>query len=298
MTPASDEQTSFVSDTVPAMSDADFAALGRLVRDQTGIVLNESKRWMLTSRLSREIRRLGLTDFASYRRLLEHPDAAAELQALTSAVTTNVTSFFRGPDHFHALAEMIPDFKEKLRRGGRVRIWSAGCSTGQEPYSIAMTLMSEWPEAASVDLRVLATDIDAEVISTARSGVYPAKELEGADTSLLRRFARPGPQPGTIEMLPDLRQLVRFEQLNMLGHWPFNGSFDVIFCRNVVIYFDAETRHRLWERFASRLEPEGWLFVGHSERIDRSLETILRPSGVTRYKRCSAAASPKMPISP
>lgn len=272
-------------DTLPLMSDEDFRAIGRLVHEQTGIVLNESKRWMLTSRLSREVRRLGLKDFASYRKLLEHPDASAELQALTSAVTTNVTSFFRGMDHFTALGEMVPELRNKINRGGRVRIWSAGCSTGQEPYSIAMTLAEAWPDVTEADLRILATDIDEQVVQTARAGIYPEKELNGQDTHLLRRYTRPGKSPGTIEILPELRAIIRFEQLNVLGPWPFNGSFDIIFCRNVVIYFDAETRQRLWERFASRLETEGWLFVGHSERVDRSLESLLRPSGITRYRR-------------
>lgn len=268
-----------------AMSDADFAAFTRLVRDHTGIVLTESKRWMLTSRLTREIRRLNLPDFASYRRMLEQPGAEGQLQSLTSAVTTNVTSFFRGADQFDTLAELIPAMQRRTRDGGRVRIWSAGCSTGQEPYSIAMTLLGHWPEVLRADVLILATDIDAEVIQTARRGIYDAREVDDVPSPLLRKFTAPGPQPGTVITAAPLREMIRFEQLNMLGPWPFGGSFDVIFCRNVVIYFDAETRCQLWQRFAERLDPGGWLFVGHSERVAQSLESYLRPSGVTRYRR-------------
>ena len=270
---------------VTAMPDADFAAFVRLVRDHTGIVLTESKRWMLTSRLTREIRRLNLPDFASYRRLLEQPGAADQLQSLISAVTTNVTSFFRGADQFDTLAQLVPGMRERVRRGGRVRLWSAGCSTGQEPYSIAMTLLDQWPEVLQADVLILATDIDAAVVQTARRGIYDARELDEVANPLLRKFTAPGPQPGTVVTAPPLREMIRFERLNMLEPWPFSGQFDVIFCRNVVIYFDAETRCQLWQRFAERLDPGGWLFVGHSERVAQSLEGVLKPSGVTRYRR-------------
>lgn len=283
------QQAEAAADVV-AMSDADFAAFTRLVRDHTGIVLTESKRWMLTSRLTREIRRLNLPDFASYRRLLEQPGSDAQLQSLTSAVTTNVTSFFRGADQFDTLAELIPLMQRRVRDGGRVRIWSAGCSTGQEPYSIAMTLLGHWPEVLRADVLILATDIDAEVVQTARHGIYDAREVDEVAAPLLRKFTAPGPRPGTVTTAPALREMIRFEQLNMLGPWPFSGRFDVIFCRNVVIYFDAETRCQLWQRFAERLDPGGWLFVGHSERVAQSLEPYLKPSGVTRYRRTDLPA--------
>ncbi|MEH7827617.1 CheR family methyltransferase [Gemmobacter denitrificans] len=267
------------------MSDEDFRALSQLVHDRTGIVLSEGKRWMLASRLAKEINRLGLPDLAAYRKLLARPDAEPELEALTSAITTNVTSFFRGPDHFEALAALVPSLREQSKRGQRVRLWSAACSTGQEPCSIAMTLLEHWPEAAQADVRILATDIDAQVVEEARQGVYDERLLEGPAEKTIRRFSAAGPRPGTIRVVPAVRGLIRYEQLNLLGPWPFGGSFDVIFCRNVVIYFDNETRARLWHRLADRITPGGWLYIGHSERVDRALDPYLTPGGVTRYRR-------------
>ena len=274
----------------PAMSDADFEAFSKLIHAQTGIVMTEGKRWMLTSRLGREIRRLQLRDFSSYLQLLQSPGHQAQMQALISSVTTNVTSFFRSPEHFEALAALVEPLRAQLRGGARVRLWSAGCSTGQEPYSIAMTLINAWPEVLQSDVLILATDIDNDVIRTARHGVYSMDDLQGANPALLRKFTSAGPVPGSVMINPSLRRMIRFEQLNMLGSWPFRGNFDVIFCRNVVIYFDADTRDRLWLRFAERLNPGGWLFLGHSERVVHSLEDLLRPAGITRYQRSELEA--------
>ncbi len=267
------------------MSDHDFASFVRIIHDMTGIVLTENKRCMLTSRLAREVRRLGLSDFASYRRLIESPGAEDELRALTSAVTTNVTSFFRGPEQFVALAELLSKLRERSERGQRIRIWSAGCSTGQEPYSIAMTILAHWPEAVRADVRVLATDIDADVVEKAKRGVYDAREIGSGTPVVTRQFFVPGPGSDQVSIAPSVRSLVRFEQLNLLGQWPFRGKFDVIFCRNVVIYFDAETRRKLWMRFAERLDPGSWLFVGHSERVDQRLQSWIKSEGVMRYRR-------------
>ena len=270
------------------MSDDDFQAFSRLIHDRTGIVLSEGKRWMLASRLAKELRRLNLPDLASYRAMLSQPGSQGELEALTSAITTNVTSFFRGPDHFEALTALIPALRDKAKRGGRVRLWSAACSTGQEPCSIAMTLLANWPEAVQADVRILATDIDAQVIETARTGIYDQKLAEGPGEQTVRRFAQPGPTPGQFQIAPNVLSLIRYQQMNLLGEWPFRGKFDVIFCRNVVIYFDNETRCRLWHRLADRLEPGCWLYIGHSERLDRALDPYLSPGGVTRYRRTEA----------
>lgn len=270
------------------MSDADFEAFARIVRAETGIVLTEAKRSLLVSRLARRLRKLGLEGFASYRRLLESPDAGTERRALISAITTNVTSFFREPRHFETLAGLVPGFAARARNGERIRIWSAGCSTGQEPYSIAMVLLDQWPDAARFDVRILATDIDPEAVQQARDGVYDARLVTADAPAALRRQVGRGPAPGTIAIAEAPRKLIRFEELNLLGAWPFRGSFDVIFCRNVVIYFDGTTRRHLWQRFAERLHPDGWLFVGHSERIDPGLEALLAPSGITQYRRTAA----------
>lgn len=276
--------------TVAAMSDADFEAFARVIRDQTGIVINASKRSMLVSRLSRRLRALGLPDFQAYRRLIETQDGE-ERRELISAITTNVTSFFREPAHFDALTAMVPDFVARARQGDRIRIWSAGCSSGEEPYSIAMTLREAWPDIDTADVRILATDIDAEMVARARRGIYPRPQAGQPMPPLLQRHARPD-GADTFAIVPELKTLVRFAELNLLGPWPFNGMFDVIFCRNVVIYFDAATRQDLWRRFAERLHPGGTLFVGHSERVDAGLDTVLAPSGVTQYRRCAMDAAP------
>lgn len=283
------------AEALPQMSEADFAAFARIVHAETGIVLTEAKRSLLVSRLARRLRHLGLQDFAAYRTLLESSGAEEERRALISAITTNVTSFFREPRHFETLAGLVPGFVARARRGERIRIWSAGCATGQEPYTIATVLLDVWPEAPRFDVRILATDIDPQAVAQARGGVYDAR-LVGADApAALRRQIETGPRAGTVAIAPAPRTLIRFEELNLLGPWPFKGQFDVIFCRNVVIYFDAVTRRRLWERFAERLRPGGLLCIGHSERIDACLEPLLVPEGITQYRRTDRAAPPPAP---
>jgi chemotaxis protein methyltransferase CheR len=276
-----------------AMSDADFDAFAQLIHARTGIVINQSKRSMLISRLSRRLRDVGLTDFGSYRKLLSSSAGAEEHRNFVSAITTNVTSFFREPGHFDVLARMTPDLAARASAGDRVRIWSAGCSSGEEPYSIAMTLREHWPNMDRADVRILATDIDPAMVATARRGVYSAQQIGDDPPALLRRNATRQAQTEDFSVDPSLRHNLRFEELNLLGPWPFTGMFDVIFCRNVVIYFDAPTRMGLWQRFAERLRPGGTLFVGHSERVDADLEALLEPSGVTQYRRTPRpAASP------
>ncbi len=272
------------------MSDADFAAFAELIHAKTGIVINDAKRSMLVSRLSRRLRDLGLTDFGSYRKLLTSDADTKEHRAFISAITTNVTSFFREPGHFDVLAAMVPDFAARAQAGERVRIWSAGCSSGEEPYSIAMTLKAKWAKLDQADLRVLATDIDPGMVATARRGVYTAQQIGEDPPALLRQNMTRQPNSGEFTIDSSLKRNLRFEELNLLGPWPFNGMFDVIFCRNVVIYFDAPTRMGLWRRFAERLRPGGTLFVGHSERVDGDLEALLEPAGVTQYRRTDRPA--------
>jgi chemotaxis protein methyltransferase CheR len=274
------------------MSDADFASISALIHRQTGIVIGPAKRSLLISRLSRRLRLRALGSFADYRVLLDGPDGEEERRALVSAITTNVTRFFREPAHFDAMSDLMPPLVARARSGGRIRIWSAGCSTGQEPYTISITLLDRWPELSGLDVRILATDIDPEVVATARAGVYAQTLVEDDAPPALRRFLEPGPAAGTVRITAPPRRLLRFEELNLLQDWPFRGSFDLIFCRNVVIYFDAETRRALWRRFAERLPPGGWLYVGHSERLDAALDPYLEPAGITRYRRTGLVIQP------
>lgn len=268
-----------------SLSDGEFDAISRVIRQETGIVITAPKRSMLVSRLARRLRALGLPDFSAYLRLLEGEAGEAEREQLVSAITTNVTSFFREPHHFEALAGMLPAFLERAKAGGRIRIWSAGCSTGQEAYSIAATILEHSPELARLDLRILATDIDPVVVETARQGIYDQRLLGDNPPRAIRRFIEERQGSGNIAVAPALRSLIRFEVLNLLETWPFAGKFDVIFCRNVVIYFDAETRRSLWTRFAGRIPAGGVLFIGHSERMDPLLEPCFTPTGMTQYLR-------------
>jgi chemotaxis protein methyltransferase CheR len=288
--PWADPASRHAVDAAATLSDADFAAIsGRIHRD-TGIVIGEAKRSMLISRLARRLRQLALPDFATYARLLDSAEGEDERLALVSAITTNVTGFFREPHHFDALTRMLPDLVARVRAGGRVRLWSAGCSTGQEAYSIAATLLHGAPGLGQGDLRILATDIDPQVIDQARRGVFDRRLLGDSAPAPLRRFVQDGPGSGQFALAPELQALIRFEVLNLLGPWPFTGGFDVIFCRNVVIYFDTETRRRLWARFAGRLAPGGTLFLGHSERMDPELEPLFAPAGITQYRRTAQPA--------
>lgn len=283
-------------DVALGLTDDVFARLAGIVHRETGIVLPPAKRNMVVSRLSRRLRALGLDDFAQYCRFVESDDGKTELRALISAITTNVTSFFREPHHFETLSNILPDLANKARSGERVRIWSAACATGQEPYSIAVTILERWPDAVDFDVKILATDIDPEAIASARRGVYSNTVVSNAPT-ILRRYLVSGPTSDTVAIADRPRKIVRFEELNLLGPWPFRGTFDVIFCRNVVIYFDATTRSRLWARLADRLVPGGWLFVGHSETIDRSTRIGLVPAGITQYRRHTEHhASPTAPL--
>ncbi len=268
-----------------SLSDAEFATLAALIHRETGIVIGVTKRSMLISRLTRRLRHLMLPDFAAYTRLLATPEGEEERSALISAITTNVTGFYREPHHFETLARMAPDLLARAKAGTRVRLWSAACSTGQEPCSMAAALLDAAPDIARHDLLILATDIDPRVIEQARGGIYERGLLGDAPPPALRRFITDDPASGRIATSPALRALIRFEVLNLLAPWPFQGAFDVIFCRNVFIYFDDDTRRSLLMRFAARLRPGGTLFLGHSERIDTALEPYFESVGWTEYRR-------------
>lgn len=274
----------------PVLSDAAFATLAGLIHNETGIVITEGKRSMLVSRLSRRLRHLGLADFSAYLAYLGGHDGQAERGVMVSAITTNVTGFFREPHHFERLAREAPHLLRKAREGGRVRLWSAGCSTGQEAISMAAVLAEHLPDGAAIDLRILATDIDPAVLQQARDGIYDRSLLGQTPPQALLRHVIPADTPDRVAFSPRLRSLISFEVLNLLEPWPFRGRFDMIFCRNVVIYFDDDTRRRLWARFAERLVPGGLLCIGHSERMDADLDHLLRPDGLKTYRRTTATA--------
>ena len=249
-------------------TDKDFTFIRALVAEKTGIVMTEAKRDLVYGRLSRRLRHLGIPRFSDYCRLLEAGDED-ELVQFVNAITTNLTSFFREAHHFDYLGGSLLPRLEKENAGRRLRIWSAGCSTGEEPYSIAMTLREQCPRLAGRDVKILATDLDSNVLARAAAGVYDQARVEDLPRERLRRWFRKGRggNAGTVKVSTDLRDLITFRQLNLMGSWPMKGAFDIIFCRNVVIYFDKPTQRTLFNRYADLLVEGGHLFVGHSESL-------------------------------
>lgn len=273
---------------VAAIGPEAFARIAALLRRDAGIALEPRKAALVQGRLAKRVRALGLAGFDAYCDLLEADPGGEERRRMLNLLTTNVTRFFREPHHFDELREeTLPPLLAAARAGGRIRIWSAGCSSGEEPWSIGLVLLGLEPEAARFDIRILATDIDTEVLAVARRGRYPAEALAPAPKALVRRhFAASDTAEGpALEVSPELRALVAFRPLNLLGTWPFAGPFDAIFCRNVIIYFDAETREKLIGRYAGALLPGGRLFLGHSERVPDTLSRLLLRGGVTSYVR-------------
>jgi len=263
----------------------DFERVRRLIHRRAGIALNDSKADMVYSRLSRRLRALGLHRMREYLDLVED-DTGAEWQAFTNALTTNLTSFFREPHHFEILRQWLSG----VPRTRPIRIWCAAASTGEEPYSIAMTVMEHyryvWPPVS-----ILATDVDTSVLATAEAGVYPQERVHSLSRSRLRRFFRrgTGEHEGDVRVADDVRALVRFEPLNLLDErWAVRGPLDAIFCRNVMIYFDKATQHRILSRFVPLLAADGLLFAGHSESFLHAAD-LFRSCGRTVYRLAAPA---------
>lgn len=263
-----------------------FRTIADLAYRESGLTLVEEKASMIQSRLRPRLRILGLRDFAQYSAFVGSDAGTDERKQLISALTTNVTHFFRENHHFKTLEKVIDARLPELRAGKRMRIWSAGCSNGQEAYSAAMTLLERCPKAAEYDLRILATDIDPQVVSFARRGSYAARLMDGVSETLRKTYfdRDTGGQEPLFTAKPELKNLIHFNELNLLAPWPMRGSFDVIFCRNVVIYFDLATQTGLWPRFLKALRPDGHLFLGHSERIAAPESLGFCTDGPTSYR--------------
>ena len=266
--------------------DSDFQRIRELVKELTGINLSEQKRDMVYSRLARRIRDVGLGSFADYLDLLGQAEND-EIGNFVNAITTNLTSFFREQHHFDYLAKtVIPYLCQQRQHERRIRVWSAGCSTGEEPYSLAMTFAEHMPVNENWDLKILATDLDTNVIATARAGLYAEERMTGVSNMRIKKWFLKGrgEHDGYLKVRPELQKMITFKQLNLMGDWPMKGQFDVIFCRNVVIYFDKPTQAVLFDRYANILKDDGTLFVGHSEslfKVTKRFELI----GHTTYKK-------------
>lgn len=262
------------------LTEDDFNRISRILSEDSGIHLTTGKAALVYSRLARRLRILGLSSFRDYCALLVGNDGADERRAMLSALTTNLTRFFREPHHFdHLKALLTQRLKPAAVAGRRVRIWSAGCSTGEEPYSIAMAVLDVMSDAAARDVRILATDIDPSVLATAADGRYPAESAKQVPAAMRKFLTVRG---DSAEVSNELRELISFRELNLMTDWPMRGKFDVIFCRNVAIYFDEATQNRLWSRFADKLCDKGILYAGHSERVG---EQRFRSDGLTTYIR-------------
>jgi chemotaxis protein methyltransferase CheR len=250
-------------------TDADFNALRILVKEMTGINLAESKRELVYGRVSRRLRALGLSTFGEYRGLLESGDGS-ELVAFCNALTTNLTSFFREAHHFDYLRdEFLAARRNAGCRSERIRIWSSACSSGEEAYSIAMTIIETIPEWEKWDIKILATDLDSDILARAQRGSYTADRVKGFPPARLAKFfteSREGAER-TYHVIPDLAKLITFKQINLMHDLPMPGPLDAIFCRNVVIYFDKETQRALFARIAKLQRPGNLLFLGHSETL-------------------------------
>jgi chemotaxis protein methyltransferase CheR len=281
------DAATFVRDSAPRefpFSEREFDKIVGQLRAVAGIHMPRAKEPLVYSRLAKRIRQLGLTSFAEYCKLVEDPKSH-EIEHMLVALTTNVTRFFREPHHFDDLrTRIMPALIAKAKARGRVRLWSAGCSSGQEPYSIALTVLETMPDARSYDVKILATDINTAVVADAAAGRYPAEQIATVAKPLRDKYFE-SDGPNHVVASDALRQLITFRQLNLIGDWPFKGKFDVVFCRNVAIYFDDEVQALVWNRLAERVQPGGRFYIGHSERISGPASALLRTDGVTTYMR-------------
>lgn len=265
----------------------DMKFIAALVYEQAGIVIREHKEAMTRGRLARRVKALGMGSVAEYCAFLKTPQASGELPELINAVTTNHTAFFRERHHFdHLRKEVMPRLvQERGGRRGRIRIWSSACSSGEEAYSIAASCREVTGPRSDLDFKILATDIDTDILTRAEAGLYPVELFERlpADVKPLMRLEG-APGRGEARVAEELRRMIAFKQLNLIQSWPMKGPFDVIFCRNVFIYFDTQTKASILDRFVTLLAPGGFLYLGHSESLPQP-HANLRLIGRTIYER-------------
>lgn len=273
---------------VAPLTAAEFSQFQELILAETGIHLNHSKRALVESRLARRLRGLGFQTYSEYLRHLSRPSAnSAERQEMINCITTNKTDFFRENHHFDFLRNrVIPEARERVAQGAapQLRIWSAACSTGEEPYSIAMTIREALAADRTWDSKILASDLDTSVLASAESGVFDAERLATVPENLRRKYFLRRKDGGALMAKDDLKSLIRFRQINLIDPaWPIRATFDAIFCRNVIIYFNRATQERLLKRLIQYLKPAGYLLVGHSENLHWMSE-VLAPVQNTVYR--------------
>ncbi len=270
------------------ITDYEFHQLREFIYAHTGIALSEHKRALVCARLAKRLRHHGLQHYADYYELLTQADPDGEERvAMINSITTNKTDFFREPHHYRFLAEEVfPAYRHDPNREQPMRIWSAATSTGEEAYSLAMTALDAMPSFNEHDIRILATDIDTDVLSRAKNGIYTVDQAKNIPESLLHRYFWKGQRKheGEVMAKPVLKALIQFNWLNLQSDpWPMHALFDVILCRNVLIYFDKPTQLKLFQRMGGVLKKNGYLMLGHSEAM-HGLTDIFRPVGHSIYQ--------------
>lgn len=271
-----------------SITDVEFRQLREFIHAHTGIALSQHKRALVCSRLAKRLRHHGLQHYADYYTLLTQADPEGqELVAMINSITTNKTDFFREPHHYRFLAEEVfPAYRHNPNRERPMRIWSAAASTGEEAYSLAMTALETMPSFNEMDIRILATDIDTDVLSRAESGIYTIEQAKRIPQALLQRYFLKGQETyaGEVMAKPVLKALIRFNWLNLQSDpWPMHLPFDVILCRNVLIYFDKPTQLKMFQRLGATLKKGGYLMLGHSEAI-HGLSDMFRAVGHSIYQ--------------
>lgn len=256
-----------------------------MVYEKCGINLREGKKELVRARLGKRLRETGFEDFRAYYKFLSEDETGDELVHMLDAISTNLTSFFREEKHFNFLTETVfPSYVTGKKQGGsrRLRLWSAGCSSGEEPYTLAISLLEYFGQGTAYDINILATDISTKVLAQASRGVYPAARLSRMPQHLLTKYFQRGhgSNEGNFRAKPLLRDMIEFKRLNLMEPFPFKEVFNLIFCRNVMIYFDKETQQLLINKFYDCIVPDGHLLTGHSESLTgiRHAFKYIRPS--------------------
>lgn len=277
------------------LSDSAFAKISEFMRERTGISLDRGSRRIVHSRLQRHAKRVGLGSFEKYIDFITSGAPGEEVQNAISALTTNTTKFCREAEHFTIFEnEVVPVIARAVRNGERVRLWSAACSSGEEPYTLAASLIRAFPEAVKHDIRILATDIDQNVLQRAETAEYarPPKSLVSDELSRIM-FEEVRGSEDRVRIRRTLRDLVSVRYLNFFDPWPVTGPFHAIFCRNAAIYMDSSAQAVLWSGLSRVLHPEGMLFIGHSERLTPELNATYAQIGRNAYRPKSPQAAPK-----
>ncbi|MDP2799275.1 MAG: protein-glutamate O-methyltransferase [Deltaproteobacteria bacterium] len=252
------------------LTDNEFELFSKLIYTKAGINLHTGKKELLRARLAKRLRSSNFHSFREYYDYVLQDKSGEELVQLLDSISTNLTSFFRESKHFQFLAdEALPGLLADKKRGGKIRIWSAGCSSGEEPYSLVMTILEHKAITPALNLKILATDISTRVLATAEQGIYPEERCKDINSNILKKYFQKGQGrwQGYVQVKPMVRNCIQFMRHNLMEPGPWKEPMDIIFCRNVMIYFDKNTQEKVVNTFYSALGEGGYLFIGHSESL-------------------------------